>query len=453
MRKLWVAFLGAALLISTWGGIGRAALSSSHATQSRLDIPSWAAHCNAKGTISYVFWGDKGELAQQLRGVALAEKACPGLHVKPFQDPNYDTDLKTKIGSGNAPDVFQVDAAKGNLKEFVAAGAVANLDSYIKRDHVDLKKIYWAKCLPDTYVHGHVYGMMRDCGNQGILFYNKDMFTAKHVKYPTNSWTYKDFANAAVKLTGSYSLPSDSTSTLRFGASWSNDDFAMNRMFWQFGGDWLSKDLKKCTLNTPAVQKAFQWWIDLRYKLHAAPTAEQASSAGDSTGGFVSQHYAMTFAGPWALDYVFGKGKYSTTKPPTFSWGAVRTPLGPKNRQAVMGAAVEAVYSGSHNKNAAWWLTRFVTQNNPLEATYGIGIPGDKRVINDPSIKKEYGATLPAFQAAQRDGRAILAPTQYNKWVDTINHALESMWKNQTSVQDATNKACSDAQSAGVLGG
>src|ERR671933_41611 len=113
------------------------------------------ASCPAKGTVSFMFWGDKGENTEQTGLIHEAEKACPGLHVTPQWDQgNYDNDLATKIGSGNAPDVFLLDGSM-RLPEFVNEGALLDLTSYVHRDKLDLSKIFWPSCLAETMYKGH----------------------------------------------------------------------------------------------------------------------------------------------------------------------------------------------------------------------------------------------------------------------------------------------------------
>jgi multiple sugar transport system substrate-binding protein len=442
MRRVWialacVALIGAAWTSGTWASPAR---TNAGATQGKI------TGCSAKGTVSYMFWGDKGDKAVQDKVIALAEAACPGLHVTPIWDQgNYDNDLATKIGSGNAPDLFQLDGAK-RISEFVSKGAVAPLDSFLKRDKVNLSKIYWGNCLPLAVRNKHVYGLMRTCGNQSLLYYNKDMFDARHVKYPTANWTYKDFLSAAEKLSGNYSLPTDSSSKLRYGYGWNNDDFRINQFIWMWGGDWLSKDLHTCTLTSKPAQQALQWLVDLRYKYHGAPTAEQAGEAGGYFDGFRNQRYAMAFMGAWAYDYALGKGPVSTTTPPTFHWGLTLNPLGPKSRQSVVAATFEEVSSRSPNKNAAYWLARFVTQGKAgaLVGAYGIDIPGNQTLINDPRIKAEYGSNLKVIIASNKYGRELRAIPRYDEFVNTLETDLDPMFKNQASVASATQKACSD---------
>lgn len=440
MKRLWSVLAALAMIGVTWSSSSLAAPSHTQAGALGEKISG----CNAKGTVTYMFWGDKGDKAAQDKVIALAEASCPGLHVTPIWDQgNYDNDLATKIGSGNAPDLFQLDGAK-RISEFVSKGAVAPLDSFIKRDKLNLSSIYWANCLPLGVRNKHVYGLMRTCGNQSLLFYNKDMFTARNVKFPTDKWTYKDFLSASIKLSGDYSVPTDTTSKLRWGYGWNNDDFRINQFIWMWGGDWLSKDEHTCTLTSKPAQQALQWLVDLRYKYHGTPTAEQAGAAGGYFDGFRNQRYAMAFMGGWAYDYALGKGPVSTTTPPTFKWGVTLNPLGPKTRQSVVAATFEEVSSHSQNKNAAYWLARFVTQGKAgaLVGAYGIDIPGDKLLVNDPRVKAEYGSNLKIILSANKYGRVIRAIPRYDEFVNTLETALDPMFKNQLSVSDATQKAC-----------
>src|SRR5581483_11519424 len=126
-----------------------------------------SSSCTVKGNVSFMFWGDKGEDVEQTAVIKQVEAACPGIHVTPIWDQgSYDADLATKIGSGNAPDVFQLDGSK-RLPEFVTQGALKDLTPYIKKDGLDLQKTFWTACLPETQYKGHTYGLERDCGNQG----------------------------------------------------------------------------------------------------------------------------------------------------------------------------------------------------------------------------------------------------------------------------------------------
>ena len=355
-----------------------------------------------------MYWGDSGDNAAHKSSIAVAEKKCKGLHVNPIWDSgNYDTDLATKIGSGNAPDLFQLDASK-RIPQYVSQGALAPLDTFVKQQKIDLTGTYWPQCVNELTYKGHVYGLPRTCSNQSLLFYNKEMFRAKGVAFPTNNWTYTDMAKAAQKLSGTYSLPHDQTSQLRFGMAFNTDDFRTQQFMWGWGGDWLNSKLNQCTMTSPAARAGLQFLHDIAYKYHGMPTAAQASGLPDYFGGFQKERYAMAFMGPWALNYAFGK-KPGGQSLINFDWGAVLTPQGPKSRQAVMASTGLVISKHSSHKNAAFWLARFdsVGIGAVLTGAYGVDMPGAKALWSHPAVVSEYGEAAPGHDQEEQPDRPL----------------------------------------------
>jgi len=393
VKKRWIVLLGATFVVSSMVG-AQSVLARGHSGSSELAVPK-IPHCTASGTVTYMYWGDSGDNAAQKSSIAVAEKKCKGLHVNAIWDSgNYDTDLATKIGSGNAPDLFQLDASK-RIPQYVTQGALAPLDTFVKQQKMDLPSIYWAQCVNELTYKGHVYGLPRTCSNQSLLFYNKEMFQARGVALPTNNWTYTDMAQAAQKLSGTYSLPHDQTSQLRFGMAFNTDDFRTEQFMWGWGGDWLNSKLNRCTMTSSAARRGLQFLHDIAYVYHGMPTASQASALPDYFGGFQKERYAMAFMGPWALDYAFGK-KPGGSPLINFQWGAVLTPKGPKTRQAVMASTGLVTYRKSRHKSAAFWLARFdsVGPGAVLTGAYGVDMPGAKALWSNKQIVSEYGKSL-----------------------------------------------------------
>jgi multiple sugar transport system substrate-binding protein len=280
MKKLWIALLGTILVLSTLIGAQRTSASQAHSagtTTAKAELSG----CTAKGTVSYMFWGDKSDDAAQLASIKRAEKDCKGLKVNPIWDSvNYDMDLAMKVGSGNAPDLFQLDAPM-HIPEYVSEGFLAPLDSFIKKDKLNMNKVFFSQCVKEMTYRGHTYGLPRTCSNQSLLFYNREMFQARKVNFPTNKWTYTNLAKAAAKLSGKYSLPHDPTAQLRFGIGLNTDAFRTEQFIWDWGGDWLNSKLNKCTMTSPQARAGLQFFHDMAYKYHGMPIAAQASGLPD----------------------------------------------------------------------------------------------------------------------------------------------------------------------------
>jgi maltose-binding protein MalE len=168
----------------------------------------------------------------------------------------------------------------------------------------------------------------------------------------------------------------------------------------------------------------------------------------DFSRGFKDQNYAMTFAGAWALNYILTPSPYTGNPPARFRWGAAITPLGPASRQALMGTALEVINRRSKNKNAAWWLTRFLTEGKggALEGAFGIGIPGSIKLAQDPRVKAEYGPLLAVFIKAARYGRGMRVVPRYSDFWNALSRDLDPLWNNTASVAAATARACQDVK-------
>ena len=131
-----MVLLGTTLVVAAMVS-AQSVLARSHSGSSGSTVPT-IPRCTATGNVTYMYWGDSGDNAAHKSSIAVAEKKCKGLHVNPIWDSgNYDTDLATKIGSGNAPDLFQLDASK-RIPQYVTQGALAPLDTFVKQQKIDL---------------------------------------------------------------------------------------------------------------------------------------------------------------------------------------------------------------------------------------------------------------------------------------------------------------------------
>jgi ABC-type glycerol-3-phosphate transport system substrate-binding protein len=260
-------------------------------------------------------------------------------------------------------------------------------------------------------------------------------------------------AQAAAKLSGTYSVPHDSTSQLRFGMAFNTDDFRTEQFMWGWGGDWLNSKLNQCTLTSAPARAGLQFLHDIAYKDHGMPTAAQASGLPDYFGGFQKERYAMAFMGPWALDYAFGK-KPGGQPQINFDWGAVLTPKGPTSRQAVMAATGLVIAKNSKHKGAAFWLARFDSEGIGAVVTgaYGVDMPGAKALWTAPAIVSEFGKPLLAtIRQSNLTGRYPKLVPQYDKFWNVVSTDLQPFWQNNASVEDVTTKACADVTSQGLL--
>jgi raffinose/stachyose/melibiose transport system substrate-binding protein len=148
---------------------------------------------NAPVTLSYLVsqgWAPDAEIAlakqfAQQTGITIDYQVIPA--------DQYFNVLKTKLASGQGPDIFGGQSGKTDL--------VVNYD--VEKNAVDLSDQPWAKTedpmvLDQSTVNGKVYGLTNwDTLGSWVIDYNQDVFTKLNLSVPT---TYADFKVACQKI-------------------------------------------------------------------------------------------------------------------------------------------------------------------------------------------------------------------------------------------------------------
>lgn len=123
-----------------------------------------------------------------------------------------------------------------------------------------------------------------------VLVYNKDMFDAAGVEYPTDSWTWDDLEAAAEKMTDK--------DAGKYGFAARNDQQGGYASFlYQIpGGGILTEDGKSAAVDTDASIEAMTWWLDMYAKY--SPT--QATLTESSVDAMIQNDtLAMATIGNW----------------------------------------------------------------------------------------------------------------------------------------------------------
>ena len=111
---------------------------------------------------------------------------------------DYMTVLATELsGSGTDFDVVTIKDVPG-YATLVQKKAILSLDDYIKKDGIDLTK--YSGVTDQVTVDGALYELpFRN--DFWVVFYNKDIFDAANVPYPTNDMTFAQYDELARKVT------------------------------------------------------------------------------------------------------------------------------------------------------------------------------------------------------------------------------------------------------------
>lgn len=152
-----------------------------------------------KVTLKWAIW-DKESTAywQALADAYEASHDNVTIDMVDLGSTDYMTVLATELsGSGTEFDVVTVKDVPG-YATLVQKNAIRSLDDYIKADGVDLSK--YVGVTDQVTVDGSLYELpFRN--DFWVLFYNKDIFDAEGVEYPTNDMTFEEYDALARKVT------------------------------------------------------------------------------------------------------------------------------------------------------------------------------------------------------------------------------------------------------------
>src|SRR6185312_3058474 len=151
---------------------------------------------SGKVSLSYGVW-DANQVPAMQKIVTAFEAENPTITVTVQQTPwaDYWTKLQAAASGGSAPDVFWMNGP--NFQLYAANNVLRPLTD--TDPHPDTS--VYPPALAKLYQYKNVqYGLPKDFDTVG-LWYNKALFDAAGVAYPTASWTWADFQAAAKKLT------------------------------------------------------------------------------------------------------------------------------------------------------------------------------------------------------------------------------------------------------------
>jgi multiple sugar transport system substrate-binding protein len=357
MKKLFFVLVMAALLLSACG--------SQPAAQGPAEI-------------TFTMWGAPEELAVWQAVVDDFHKANPDITVKVDVSDwdSYWTKLNTLIAGGTPPDVFAMDAPL--FLDWQSRGALLNLQPYIDANPGFLDGVYPQTLTAYETADGY-YGLPRDFQTI-VLFYNKDMFDAAGVPYPTEDWTYDDLMAAAKQLT----VDTDGDGKIDQYGLWSDTwdmELLWSEAIWANGGEIISEDHSKTLIGEGGAMDAWKY-IDSLYKEGVMPTPTAAGEFGGDL--FQAGKAAMTTIGHWAVPGYVQSG---------INFDVVPMPSGPAGEATSVNSAGFVISKDSKNKDAAFEFVKFAMSEAGQKrlAELGFAIPVLKSVAESDAYLKQPG--------------------------------------------------------------
>jgi len=379
-------------------------------------------------------WGsDTDTTAYQQRADAYTAMH-PGIKVTVTNIPtaNYLQQVNTMITGGSAPDIILVDGTSG--PSLASRGALVDMTPLLQAANLDPTTVVDAGRLTGYQMNGDQFALP-DRGGNIVFYYNKTMFDAAGVAYPTNGWTWDDMVSAAQKMT-----IRDGTKTTQWGVAIDDWPNATASVLNSWGCQWFNSDFTQATINSDACVTGLTNYGDLQLTLKVSPTLKDYADYGQNVNRdalFSQGQTAMIWAGVWdAADFAQQGLSFGIVPPPTGVPG-----------QATMQAFGTglAISSASKNQDAAWDVVQYMFSpagQQPIVDNHQ-DVPSANSLLSAWAASLPAGVTYDEVTAATSNGMVFSSPglPQMNQITQQLQTDLDDYFNGLSSPSTVLNKA------------
>jgi multiple sugar transport system substrate-binding protein len=323
------------------------------------------------------YWGDLAEVSIIEEMVKNFQAANPSVEIKAERKPadsSYADTLITEFAAGTAPDVIFIST--DNVDQMVNSGQLADLTPFLDKDQ-DIKIADWYQNIVARFSRGNAkYVLPRDIAPIGVVYYNKNMFDAAKVPYPTDDWTWEDMRSKALALTKRNSA--NVATQLGYADDWNLvDNFILSA-----GGKMVDDFSKpgRITADSPeAISGVVFRWKLLQVDKVMPSASDNQTLNGGSMAMFQNGQLGMFLSGIWKTP-TFRQIK-------TFDWDMVMFPKGPSGKRGFLsGGSGYAMKKDTKHAELAWKLIKALggPEGQKQLAKTGLAQPAIKSLAASP---------------------------------------------------------------------
>ena len=343
-------------LVGCGGGSDAKTEDTSKETTKTEDTAEAGGEEAISGEIRHAFW-DKAQEPYLQACVEEFNKLYPDVKItlEPNTWDDYWTKLEAAATGGSMADVFWMNGP--NIAKYAKGGILMPATDLIEKYGLDTAN-YPAGLINLYCIDGVQYALPKDFDTIG-LWYNKAMFDAAGLAYPTDDWTWEDLTEAAKALTkdGVYG----------FAAGYDTQSGIYNTIH-AAGGYIINDDKTASGYDLAETQAGIQCWIDL---MEAGVSPSQASlEETNSSTQMLNGQIAMSFQGSWFLAQVVDAENKADLD-------CVELPSINGKKATVIHGLGNCIFAGTKYPEAAQAWVAFLADEtaNKLSADMGAAIP------------------------------------------------------------------------------
>ena len=297
--------------------------------------------------VTLTWWTGQNDEAQTILETLAAQYTSehPNVKIDVQAGASSTEELLQKLSASFAADNYpDISYAFGSwASQLEASNRTLDLREFVKDPAVDWEGFPQAARQTAQPTGNKIIGFPAVVDNISLL-YNKTVFDAAGVAYPTEQWSWDDFRAAAKQLTD----PAKQTFGYAYSVSGSEETtWQFWPHLWQRGGDILSEDGKTATFNSQAGVDALTFLRGMAVDDKSLYLDQTDTKFGQL---FCSDRIGMITSGPWQLTDL----KQAGTK-----YGVVQLPGTNGSHQTVSGPDLWVLLN--HNDaNRTYWATQFI---------------------------------------------------------------------------------------------
>jgi multiple sugar transport system substrate-binding protein len=386
-------------------------------------------------------WGSQEEIQAYQQVLRVFQERNPGIQVEYINIPSneYLAKITAMMAAGSPPDVFFINNI--DFPGLASRGVLRPLDPFIQRDKYPTGDIF-PGILKAFQWEGAQYGLPRDVSNL-VVFYNRNLLRKAGLPDPKPDWTWDDFLRYAKALT----VEKDGK-RVQWGVSFQTFYLFWEPWVWSAGGRFYSPDHSKFLLNSPPSVEGLQFYLDLRYKHHVAPTPEEAQDRGAFTM-FLNGQTGMIVDGRWRVPTLKARAK--------FDFDVVPFPRGKAGSIVDIDGSGWVMAAGTRNPEAAWKLLSFLAGPEAIQIFTKTGLIIPARGVDVKNVEKsiqnlkDFFVPPPPksqhfFLTVNKTARPTETFERWNEALQLINKALEPVWQGKAELKAALDGVAPQVQ-------
>jgi len=376
-------------------------------------------------------WSSNPEEDAMLSALLVQFTEDTGIEAEFVPSPDFPTTMQTAFASGDYPNVFYIDSSK--LPDWVEAGVVA-----VGEGELENPEGFYPSLLNTFTYDGVLYCAPKDYSTLALQ-YNKDLFDAAGVEYPTAEWTWDDLMAAAEKLTDKDAnvvglvTPPDLNRWLPF--------------LYQEGGAIFDEE-GNYVMDSEAAKTALEYYIS--FSTGGFGGTADSVDAGWGGEAFGKGNTAMAMEGNWVINFLLQNY-------PDLNWGVAELPMGSVGKATMAFTVCFAVGADNNNPEASWQLVNYLTgeagQMKTAEVSFG-PMPSRGSAAQTYLERWEEPAKGTKFDVADVGAFVIGAeyaypwqlPVGFQPFVDAFNSSLQKAFTGEMTADEVLAEAQAAAE-------